>query len=238
VGKLLRIALLAVAGGIAFTARAIDITELTVLSGALGVGIGFGLQKVVSNLVSGIIILLDKSIKPWDTNSLGETFGWVRSLRSRFVSVMTRDSTEYLVPNEDFITQRVVSWSHTHTLHQLDIEFAIASTCDPHAVRRTAIEATRQVERVETRPAPVCHMTKFDGSAVDYILRFWISDPQNGVTNIRGAVLLACWDAFSAAGFQLALETREIILRPPASIGTEPAAGEMERLDRSPPVRE
>lgn len=233
VGKLVRIVLLVIAGAIALTTLGIDLTALTVFSGALGVGIGFGLQKVVSNFVSGIIILLDKSIKPGDTISLGETFGWVRSLRSRFVSVMTRDGTEYLVPNEDFITQRVVSWSHTHTLHRLDIEFGIASTCNPHEVRHTAIEATKTVERVEARPAPVCHMTKFDGSVVDYILRFWIADPQNGVTNIRGAVLLACWDAFKTAGFDLALETREIILRPPAR--AEPAAGGPERTDRAPP---
>jgi small-conductance mechanosensitive channel len=211
-GKVVRIVLLVVAGSIALTALGIDLTALTVFSGALGVGLGFGLQKVVSNFVSGIIILLDKSIKPGDTISLGETFGWVRSLRSRFVSVMTRDGTEYLVPNEDFITQRVVSWSHSDTLHRLDVHFALAPGCDPHEVRRVATDATKAVERVEQRPQPVCHITKFDGSAVEYILRFWICDPQNGVTNIRGNVLLACWDAFKAAGFELALETRDLLI--------------------------
>jgi small-conductance mechanosensitive channel len=218
VGKLVKIALLVAAGAIALSALGIDLTALTVFSGAVGVGLGFGLQKVVSNFVSGIIILLDKSIKPADTIELGETFGWVRSLRSRFVSVMTRDGTEYLVPNEDFITQRVVSWSHTDTLHRLDVCFGVAPGFDPHEVRRVAIEAAKALDRVQERPQPVCHITKFDGSAVEYILRFWIADPQNGITNIRGSVLLACWDAFKAAGFELPLETRALVIRHPVSV--------------------
>ena len=91
----------------------IDLTGLAVLSGAIGVGLGFGLQKVVSNLVSGVIILLDKSIKPGDVISLGETFGWIHSLGARYVSVVTRDGREYLIPNEDLITGQVVNWSHS-----------------------------------------------------------------------------------------------------------------------------
>jgi small-conductance mechanosensitive channel len=225
-GKFTKIALLILAGAIALSALGIDLTALTVFSGAVGVGLGFGLQKVVSNFVSGIIILLDKSIKPGDTIELGQTFGWVRSLRSRFVSVMTRDGTEYLVPNEDFITQRVISWSHTHTLHRLDVNFSIAPTCDPHTVRRLAIEATRAQERVQKDPEPVCHVTEFDGAAVDYILRFWIADPQNGVTNIRGNVLLACWDAFRDAGFELALETRNLVIREPVAVRLSREPGE------------
>jgi small-conductance mechanosensitive channel len=218
VGKLLRIVFLVIAGAIALTALGIDLTALTVFSGALGVGIGFGLQKVVSNFVSGIIILLDKSIKPGDTISLGETFGWVRTLRSRFVSVMTRDGTEYLVPNEDFITQRVVSWSHTDTLHRFDVNFGVAYDCDPHVIRRLAVESAKRVERVVARPQPVCHISEFAESSVDFILRFWINDPQNGITNVRGDVLLALWDSFKAAGIQFPYPRREVVLRSPIEV--------------------
>ena len=91
-----------------------DLTGLAFLSGAIGVGLGFGLQKVVSNLVSGVIILLDKSIKPGDVISLGDTFGWIESLGARYVSVVTRDGREYLIPNEDLITGQVVNWSHSN----------------------------------------------------------------------------------------------------------------------------
>jgi small-conductance mechanosensitive channel len=218
-GKLVKIALVTLAVVAALTSIGIDLTALTVFSGALGVGIGFGLQRVVSNFVSGVIILLDKSIKPGDTVSLGgETFGWIRSLRARFVSVVTRDGQEYLIPNEDFITQRVVNWSFTDPLVRVDVHFGVAYDSDPHAVRRLAVEAAKAVARIQERPAPVCHLTGFGDSSLDFILRFWIADPQNGMTNVRGAVLLACWDAFKAAGIAIPFPHREVIMRTPVEV--------------------
>jgi small-conductance mechanosensitive channel len=142
----------------------------------------------------------------------------VRSLRSRFVSVMTRDGTEYLVPNEDFITQRVVSWSHVDTLHRLDVHFGVSYASDPHVVRRLAIEAALSVERVEKRPPPVCHITEFGESRIEFILRFWINDPQNGVTNVRGNVMLGLWDAFKAAGIEFPYPKRDVSVRGPVEV--------------------
>ncbi len=201
-----------------FRLLGIDFTALAFFGGALGLGIGFGLQKVVSNFVSGIIILLDKSIKPGDTIAIGETFGWVRSLRARFVSVITRDGREYLIPNEDFITQRVENWSFTDTLVRIDVTFGVSYDSDPHAVRQLAVAVTRGIDRVLEMPQPLCHLTAFGESSLDFILRFWIADPQNGVTNIRGAVLLACWDAFKAAGIQIPFPHREVIMRTPVEV--------------------
>jgi small-conductance mechanosensitive channel len=187
-----------------------DLTGLAVLSGAIGVGLGFGLQKVVSNLVSGIIILLDKSIKPGDVISLGETFGWIQSLGARYVSVVTRDGKEYLIPNEDLITGQVVNWSHSNEFVRLDLFFGTAYGDDPHAVRKLAIEAALGVTRVLHDRAPVCHIVGFGDSSVDYILRFWISDPTDGLTNIRGNVYLALWDAFKANGVSIPFPQREV----------------------------
>ena len=218
IGKLVKIALLVLAGGIALNMLGIDFTALAFFGGALGLGIGFGLQKVVSNFVSGIIILLDKSIKPGDTIAIGETFGWVRSLRARFVSVITRDGREYLIPNEDFVTQRVENWSFTDTLVRIDVTFGVSYDSDPHIVRKLAVEAVENMERVEKAPHPVCHLTGFGESSLDFILRFWIADPQNGVTNVRGAALLACWDAFKQAGVAIPFPHREIIMRTPVEI--------------------
>lgn len=116
ISKFIKISLIIFAGAIALSATGVDLTALTIFSGAVGVGIGFGLQKVVSNFISGIIILIDKSIKPGDTITLGDTFGSIRDLRSRFVSVITRDGKEYLIPNEDFISQQVVNWSFSNVL--------------------------------------------------------------------------------------------------------------------------
>ena len=109
---------------------------------------GFGLQKIVSNLVSGVILLMDKSIKPGDVISIGETFGWITSLGARCVSVLTRDGREYLIPNEDLITGQVVNWSHSSDLVRLDIYFGVSYDSDPHAVRRIVVEAAKGVARV------------------------------------------------------------------------------------------
>lgn len=217
-GKLVKILLVIFAVAIALTTVGVDLTALTVFSGAVGVGIGFGLQKVVSNFISGIIILMDKSIKPGDTIELGETFGWIRSLRARFVSVVTRDGREYLIPNEDFITQQVVNWSFTDQFVRIDVNFGVSYDADPHTVRKLAVDAAKTIDRVSDDPPPVCHLTAFGDSSLDFVLRFWIRDPQAGLTNIRGAVLLACWDAFKEAGISIPFPHREIIMRTPVEV--------------------
>ena len=247
IGKILRIALIVIAATIALSGMGVDLTALTIFSGAVGVGIGFGLQKVVSNFISGIIILMDQSIKPGDTVTLGETFGWIRELRARFVSVITRDGREFLIPNEDFITTEVVNWSFSDEYVRLDVLFGVAYDSDPHEVERIAIEAACSVERVEDPPVnavedppkervedrpsdpgkkepkrrtqpkqprpPVCWLIGFGESSLEFKLRFWISDPQEGTTNIRGKVLLAVWDAFRKNGIRIPYPHREIIMR-------------------------
>ncbi len=213
VGKLVKIALVVAAGAVALSAVGIDLTALTVFSGAVGVGLGFGLQKVVSNFVSGVIILMDKSIKPGDTISLGDTFGWIRELRARFVSVVTRDGREYLIPNEDFITQRVVNWSFTDELVRLDVEFGVSYDSDPHQVAELAIKAASGIGRVVSERRPVCWLTAFGDSSLDFVLRFWIRDPQQGLTNIRGRVLMALWDTFKENGIQIPYPHRELIVK-------------------------
>lgn len=208
--KFLQVLLYGAAFFIGLRTVGVDLTGLAVLSGAIGVGLGFGLQKVVSNLVSGVIILLDKSIKPGDVISLGETFGWINSLGARYVSITTRDGREYLIPNEDLITGQVVNWSHSDEFVRLDIHFGTAYGDDPHKVRKIATEAARGVNRVLDTPATVCHITGFGDSSVDYILRFWIRDPTQGLTNIRGNVYLALWDAFQEHGISIPFPQREV----------------------------
>jgi small-conductance mechanosensitive channel len=151
--KFLQVVLFGAAFFIGLRIVGFDLTGLAVLSGAIGIGVGFGLQKVVSNLVSGIIILLDKSIKPGDVITVGETFGWINSLGARYVSITTRDGREYLIPNEDLITTQVVNWSHSNDFVRLDIYFGTAYGDNPHDVRKLAIEAAASVDRVlEHRP--------------------------------------------------------------------------------------
>jgi small-conductance mechanosensitive channel len=218
-GKIARIALIVLAALIAISGLGIDLTALTVLSGAVGVGIGFGLQKVVSNFISGIIILLDQSIKPGDTISLGDTFGWIRELRARFVSVVTRDGREFLIPNEDFITREVINWSFSDRYVRLDVDFGVSYASDPHEVTRLAIAAAAGVDRVQSsQNPPVCWMTEFGDSSLNFKLRFWIDDPQAGLTNIRGKVLLALWDTFKEHGIAIPFPHREVLFRTPLEI--------------------
>ena len=219
--KLVRIVLVLGAGAFALTATGVDLTALTVISGAVGVGIGFGLQKVVSNFISGILILLDRSVKPGDTIELGETFGWITELRARFVSVVTRDGRKYLIPNEDFITQQVINWSYSDQNVRIDVEFGVSYESDPHQVSAVAIAAAREIERVSSFKEPVCWLTAFGASSIDFKLRFWITDPHNGLTNVRGQVLLALWDAFKAEGIEIPFPQQEVRFKTPLRVEKE-----------------
>ncbi len=217
IGKVAKFGLILIAATIALSSVGIDLTAFTLFSGAIGLGIGFGLQKVISNFISGIIILLDKSIKPGDTISLEGTFGWIRELRARFVSVVTRDGREYLIPNEDFITHRVINWSFSDDLVRLDVNFGVSYDADPHEVSKLAIAAAATVGRVDANRRPVCWLTGFGDSSLDFVLRFWIHDPQQGLTNIRGKVLLALWDTFKENNIGIPYPHREIIMKKDAA---------------------
>lgn len=225
--KFIKFSLLTIAVLGTISAVGIDLTALTIFSGALGLGIGFGLQKIASNLISGIIILSDRSIKPGDVITLGDTFGWINSLNSRYVSVITRDGLEHLIPNESFVSERVVNWSHSNKNVRSEIKFGVSYGSDPHMVREIASEAVMQLDRVLERPAPVCHVVGFGDSSVDFVLRFWIRDPKNGLTNIRGAAFLAMWDAFKAHGIEIPYPHRQLVF--PDNTPAPPAAGKSRR---------
>jgi small-conductance mechanosensitive channel len=220
--KALKFSFIALAIVIGLRAVGFDLTGLAILSGAIGLGIGFGLQKVVSNLVSGVIILLDRSVKPGDVISLGNTFGWIEELGARYVSVVTRDGREYLIPNEDMVTNQVVNWSHSDEFVRIDLEFGTSYQDDPHKVRAIAIEAARKVPRVlSTRPV-VCHITGFGNSSIDYVLRFWIRDAREGLQGVRGPVFLALWDAFKEHGITIPFPQREVrVLNEQLQVETE-----------------
>jgi small-conductance mechanosensitive channel len=212
-GNLIKIALVCVALLIGLNTVGIDLTAFTVFSGAVGVGLGFGLQKIVSNFVSGIILLVERSIKPGDVIEVGSTFGSITYLGARYASVRGRDGKEYLIPNENLITNEVVNWSYSNSLVRLDAQFGVAYSSDLHAVRDLAVAVASATARVLASPRPVCHVTGFGDSAVNLILRFWIADPQNGVTNIKGDVLLGLWDAFLEHRIEIPFPQRDLHIR-------------------------
>ena len=198
--KLIRIGLLTLAVFIVLGSVGIDLSVLAVFTGAVGVGLGFGLQKIVSNLVSGIILLADKSIKPGDVISVGDQFGWVTTMGARYTAVDTKDGREYLIPNEDFVTQRVVNWSYSSNLIRLEVKFGANYSNDPRKVQSAAVAAALSVPRVLKQPSPICHLLAFGASSLEYRLSFWIADPSAGITAVRSNVLLALWDTLEREG--------------------------------------
>ena len=219
IAKLMKVSLLTLAVVLALGAVGIDLTAFAVFSGAIGVGLGFGLQKVVSNLISGVILLIDSSIKPGDVIEVGNSYGWITRLNARYVSVITRDGTEYLIPNEDLITQRVINWSYSSDAVRLHVTVSVAYDCEVRHAMQLCLDAARSTDRVLEEPAPNCLLMAFGESAIELELRFWISDPRNGTANIRSAVRLGIWDRFQAHGIAMPFPQREVRLKgpPPAA---------------------
>jgi small-conductance mechanosensitive channel len=216
--KLLKVALVAVAFLAAVSALGVDLTAFAVFSGAIGVGIGFGLQKIVSNLISGVILLLDRSIKPGDVITIGTTFGWIETLGARYASVRTRDGIEHLIPNEELITQRVENWSHSDKLVRLRVPVGVAYHSDVRLAMRLCLEAIEETGRAAKHPPPTCPMRGFGDSSVDLEMRFWISDPEGGRANVISDVLLNVWDKFHAHGIDFPYPQRDLHLKSPTTL--------------------
>ena len=228
--KLLKIALAAIAIVVALRTVGIDLTAFAVFTGAIGVGLGFGLQKSVSNFIGGISILIDKSIKPGDVISVGDTYGWINSLGARHVSVITRDGTEYLIPNEQLVAQQVVNWSHSHNEVRLKLPVGIAYSADVRQAIALCQQAAVETPRVLERPGPVCLLKGFGGSAVNLELRIWINDPRNGVSNVKSEVFLRLWDKFREHGIEIPFPQHDLHLKTPSvlSLATSPAGSLLE----------
>ena len=208
--KISKILLVAIAFLISLNATGIDLTALAVFGGALGVGIGFGLQKVVGNFISGIILLVDRSIKPGDVIETGGTYGTINRLAARYTSVITRDGTEFLIPNEDMITQPVTNWSHTHRLVRRRIPVQVSYKSDVKRAMELMVEAAAAESRVLNVPEPRTLMKGFGESGVDLELRMWINDPQNGVSNVASEVMIRIWDLFHENNIEFPYPTRVV----------------------------
>ena len=208
--KAFKVTLLTVAVVAALGSLGINLSAFAFIGGTIGVGIGFGLQKVVSNLVCGVILLLDRSIKPGDVIEVGDSYGRIQSLGARYVSVVTRDRFEYLIPNEDLITQQVINWSFTDRLVRLKIGVGVSYNADIHKAMNLMIQAAREVNRVLEVPGPVCQLKDFGDSSVDLELRIWIGDPENGISNVASAIRLAVWDVFQEEHIEIPFPQRDV----------------------------
>jgi small-conductance mechanosensitive channel len=209
-GKLFRLVLITTAFVFALAATGIDLTALALFTGAVGVGVGFGLQRTVSNLFAGIVLLLDKSIKPGDILEVGGTFGWVASLGARYVEVETRDGTQFLIPNEDIITQQVFNWTHQNDNVRLKIRVRVAYDTDIRQALALMREAAGRPPRVLKTPAPNPLVIGFGENGLELELRFWIADVRNGVHNIASDVFVEILGLFREHDIKIPLPQRDV----------------------------
>ena len=198
---------------IVLTYLGLDLTVFALFSGALGLGLGFGLQKIFANLVSGFILLADKSIKPGDVIQLGDKYGWINFLGSRYCSVITRNGTEHLIPNENLITGEVINWSYSQNLVRLTVPVGVAYGSDLEKARELMLAVAADTRRVLKDPTPACLLTGFGDNTVNLELRVWINDPQNGVGAVKSELFWGIWRRFHEHGIELPFPQRDLYLK-------------------------
>ena len=206
----IQVGLFIAAAFLTLTSIGIPLGGLAVFGGALGVGLGFGMQQIVANFISGVILLTDRSIKPHDVIEVDDTYGEVKSLGLRYASVITRDGKEHLIPNEQLVTNKVVNWSYTDNLVRIKRRFLVEYESDLRLAARLCVEACLDSDRVERNPAPKCLLMEFGEEAVVLEARFWIRDPQHGINNIGSEVMFTMWDKFKEHGIDLPMKQEEI----------------------------
>ncbi|WP_249133308.1 MULTISPECIES: mechanosensitive ion channel domain-containing protein [unclassified Bradyrhizobium] len=210
--KMIRMGLMVLAIIIALSAVGINLSALAVFSGAVGVGIGIGLQKIVANFISGIILLADKSVKPGDLVTIGDSSGRISAMKTRYISVAAGDGREFLIPNEDLVTQKVVNWTYTDKNTLVKVLFGTNYDADPRLVCKLAVEIAAAAPRAIKNKPPNCILTEFAEAGMKFSLTFWIADP-DGMDTVKSDVMLALWDAFKREGIRVPYPVREIRVR-------------------------
>jgi small-conductance mechanosensitive channel len=210
--KTVRMGLMFVAIAIALSAVGINLSALAVFSGAVGVGIGFGLQKIIANFISGIILLVDKSVKPGDLVTIGDNTGRISAMMTRYISVAAGDGREFLIPNEDLVTQKVTNWTYTDKNTLVKVNFGTNYDADPRLVCKLAVETAAGAPRALKNKPPNCILVEFTEAGMKFSLTFWIADP-DGMDNVKSDVMLALWDAFKREGIRVPYPVRELRIR-------------------------
>ncbi|MDB5619728.1 mechanosensitive ion channel domain-containing protein [Tardiphaga sp.] len=210
--KLVRLLLMVFAVALVMGAVGINLSALAVFSGAVGVGIGFGLQKIVANFVSGVILLADKSVKPGDLVTIGDSSGRISAMNTRYISVAAGDGREFLIPNEDLITQKVVNWTYTDKDTLVKVNFGTNYDADPRLVCKLAIEVAAASPRASLAKPPNCLLGEFTEAGMKFALTFWIDSP-DGMDAAKSDVMLGLWDAFKREGIRVPYPVRELRIR-------------------------
>ncbi len=204
---------------LALNAVGINLSTLAVFGGALGVGLGFGLQRIASNFISGFILVMDRSIKPGDVITVGEKFGWVEELKARYVVVRNREGVDTLIPNENLITTEVINWSYSDRNVRLDIPVQVSYDDDPEQAMAAMLDCAFASERVLREPKPSVRLKEFADSGIELLLMVWIGDPENGAAGVKSDINLAIWRAFKREGITIPYPQRDLHIKSGAPPG-------------------
>jgi small-conductance mechanosensitive channel len=210
--KIIRLGLMVFGIAVVMSAVGINLSALAIFSGAAGVGVGFGLQKIVANFISGIILLVDKSVKPGDLVTIGDSTGRINEMKTRYISVAAGDGREFLIPNEDLVTQKVTNWTYTDKNTLVKVNFGTNYDADPRLVCKLAVDVAAAAPRALKGKPPNCILVEFTEAGMKFSLTFWIADP-DGMDNVKSEVMLSLWDAFKREGIRVPYPVREIRIR-------------------------
>jgi len=214
----------------------VKLSTLTIFGGALGLGLGFGLQNIANNLVSGIMLLLDRSIKQGDVITVGDSYGWVVKLHARYIVVRTRDGVEKLIPNANLIASEITNWTHSDRAVRLHVKVGVSYTADPFKVRELLLHVADNHERVLKYPQPNVLFVNFGESSLDFELRLWINDPQEGIENVRSAMRFEIWKVFKAHGIEIPYPQRDLHIKSGTVTVTPPQLPSQEFQESFPPA--
>lgn len=211
--KVSKLVLITVAALSVLNLVGIDLTALAVFGGALGVGLGFGLQRIASNFISGFILVFDRSIRPGDVVSVGEKFGWVVALHARYVVVRNRDGVDTLIPNENLITTEVINWSYSDPNVRLKIPVSVSYSDDVERAMAIMLEIAREHPRVISEPEPVCRLTEFGDNGIHLEARVWVADPQEGFGGVSSDINLEIWRRFKQEGITIPFPQQDLYIK-------------------------
>ncbi len=221
IAKFSRFLLLTFALLLSLYSAGIDLTALAVFGGALGVGLGFGLQRIASNFISGFILVMDRSIRPGDVITTGNTYGWVQEMRARYVVVHTRDGSDTLIPNEKLITSDVINWSYANPNMSISLALRISYQDDPERAMQIMLDLARHHNRVLSDPAPSCILKDFSDTGITLEMSVWINDPEAGITNVRSDLYVAIWKAFKQHAITIPYSQKDLPVVPPLVLSPE-----------------
>ncbi|MCP4395309.1 MAG: mechanosensitive ion channel [Alphaproteobacteria bacterium] len=197
----------------------VDLTAFALFGSAFGIGLGFGLQKITSNFISGIILLFEKSVENDDLVELNDgIFGIIRHIGARYTLVETLNGKEVMVPNEDFITSRVINWTYSNKKGRIDVQVGVSYDSDLEKVQQLIVESAMENELCIDNPKPVCYLREFGESSVNFLLFFWVADVTRGRYKTQSEVMMTIWKKFKENNIEIPYPQRDVRIKESAQV--------------------